>query len=71
MGEKPYTVEVQNMGCVCCGAGRTWAIVGPDGAEIMGQGWCDEDEADALAEYLNDSWARALSGSASGGRKHG
>lgn len=52
--DTPYTVEVEQNGCERCGSGREWVVVGPDGI-ALGQTWSDKNEADELAERMNEA----------------
>lgn len=66
--EDPYFITVDTNGCGHCGEGRTWAIVGPDGA-MGGTSFEDEDQAADLAELLNDAyWQGKGSAEAEAGR---
>lgn len=53
--EAPYSVSVDTNGCGHCGAGRTWMVVGPDGYG-GGQSFGDEEDAEALADQLNEAF---------------
>lgn len=54
-GKEPYFVEVNNDGCSRCGHDRTWTVVGPDGV-ALGQSWVDEDDAQDVADWLNEAY---------------
>lgn len=57
--EEPYSVEVETGGCLMCGAGRLWAVVGPDG---IAQSTMFEDESDAadLAALLSEAFRQGM-----------
>ncbi len=50
--DDPYFIEVDHNGCSCCGAERTWIVVGPDGRGSS-TSFESEDDASDLAENLN------------------
>jgi hypothetical protein len=54
--EDPYFVSVFDNKCPHCRKGETWAVVGPDG--MGGQSFDEEEDAQALADALNDAWWR-------------
>lgn len=51
----PYRVEMDHIGCMNCKANRTWQVVGP-GEVAMATSYDDKDDADALADALNDAF---------------
>lgn len=55
MSTPAYTVEVDCGGCECCGDGKTWTVVMPDGV-AMGQSFFNSEDAESLADLLNDAF---------------
>jgi hypothetical protein len=55
MKSDAYFVEQADAGCERCCAGRTYAIVGPDGVGL-GRTWDDADEAAVLAASLTEAF---------------
>ena len=53
--KQPYFVEVNNNGCSKCGHDRTWDVIDPDGF-ALDRSWEDEEEADWIAEILNEAY---------------
>jgi hypothetical protein len=49
----PFTVDREQPGCVRCGAGGTWVVVGPDGETGIGMEFADPERADEVAELMN------------------
>ena len=53
----PYRVEVEREGCECCGDGKQWEVYDADGVGIGGITFGTREEAEHLAEMLNDAYA--------------
>lgn len=53
--EEPYFVELDTNGCIHCGHGRMWRIVGPDGSALS-ISYADDEDATWLAEQLNTAY---------------
>ena len=53
--DPPYQVYVDHKFCDHCGAVQTWAVVGPDGLRHS-ESFTDEDDAEAIANALNDAY---------------
>lgn len=53
----PYRLEIEKNGCDHCGSGKTWDVVDPDGV-AGGTSYGDRDEAEELAGWLNEAYAR-------------
>ena len=64
--DEHYFLEVDTNGCPHCGRGRTWNIIGPDGA-ALGMRWTESDEdresgeppedAAMMCEAMNEAFA--------------
>ena len=54
---KPYAVERSEDGCLHCGTGGTWDVIGPDDVAI-GVSFHNRDDADEIAEWMSRAyWA--------------
>lgn len=53
----PYYIEIDTIGCHTCGLGKTWMVVGPDGCG-GGTSYGDKDEAEEIADMLNEAYAK-------------
>ena len=54
----PYTVEVEREGCTYCGEGKQWEVYDDDEVGIGGSTFGTQEEAEHLAELLNDAFER-------------
>jgi hypothetical protein len=57
--KEPYFVEVDVTGCRCCGAGKTWTVIGPDGVAAS-RSWECVSDAEDFAEALNDAFYKGV-----------
>ena len=58
--DESYFVEVDQNGCSHCGAGRSWIVVDPDGVG-GGKTYLDYDDAQEVADMMNESFQRGVS----------
>lgn len=50
-----YRVEVDRNGCECCGCGKTWTVVDSADDVAIGQSFEQAEDAEALADLMNDA----------------
>lgn len=53
---EPYRVEVEREGCEHCGDGKQWEVYDADGVGVGGMTFGCLDDAEHLAEMLNDAY---------------
>ena len=59
--EGPYFVECDKEGCERCGAERTWTVMTPpDGETALGESWVSRDDAEHVAELLNEAFQEGM-----------
>ena len=65
--EPAYRVEVDNRGCARCGARKSLTVVGPDDV-ALGESWELQDDAESVAELLNEAFEKGRTLGRRGGR---